>query len=141
MGIDMLRKEELQKVKKRIKILELFNETWQQNIWYSCCSWDDYAEEVKNIFEIKLEVKESGAGYYRAFNSNGNIILWIWIKPGEEIRIAHEAIHVAIYSLDDRGIDVNNNDDNGEVLCYYVDWILKKIKEGKQHEKIRNGSK
>lgn len=116
------------RVKKPIFI---YNETFRTNIYVSYgIPAEEYRRSVKKYMGVELDTIPEGVyGKMNVFEENktGNGIIWIWTKDKDVSHLAHEAMHVVINDLTERGIKVSNESD--EIFCYYLQMIIRKVLE------------
>ena len=81
-----------------------------------------FKDAVKRILNYDLDYRELHFGYCMVFERNDdNRIIWIWTKTKNVSALAHEAVHAAYYSLEDK---MKWGKDTHEMYCYLVQMIV-----------------
>jgi hypothetical protein len=108
---------------RRHKPKWFYNDTLKINLWVSYgLPPKKYAETAKFQFNHEVENVEKLGGNAMEIPTEKGMIHWLWTKKKDPAVLAHEAVHIAIMALQNKGI--NPNDSDGELCAYLVEWIM-----------------
>lgn len=113
------------------KSIWLYDAIYKQNILFLFGDFEDsvkYAKEQSRII-LKTKSKVLFSGRTWEVDSYG-IVIWCEKEPtkhGWEAVLAHEILHAALYTMNNKGIEINAN--NSEPITYYVEFLTRKVYE------------
>lgn len=98
--------------------------------FYFCIGWkeEDFTRYMKEYFnhDVKNISNARGKCFFTETKNSKTTIIWTRHKRGKDFyeTLAHECIHAAIESLENKDIFINH--DNDEILTYLVGCLMRK---------------
>lgn len=117
---------------KKFKAFTLYEKAWKADITFCVGPLDElkkyWDKRLKGNIDFSMYYDADGTASKLVGEKNNNTYRFLWIekfrknKPYDHGLLAHEAVHLGIQILEDKGIKVNL--ENEEALAYLVDRIV-----------------
>ena len=117
------KKKTKKKVKESIKPMWNYCELYKMNFYFHL-EWkeDEMIKYTAEHYDHKTEFNCAGKCMFIVKKSGVTGIV-IWIKSKKDIAaLAHECVHAANWTLEDRGIDIR--DSQAETIAFLVEYLM-----------------
>ena len=110
------------------------------------CNQDEFAEFLRLQYKCIINYGENDIAIARQDSvvlnttKGKTTMFYVWIeKYGDDSTLVHECAHLTFSIFDDRGVEISRAND--EAFCYYLDYIVARIKCGAKEIEMKGKKK